>query len=175
MKKLSLLLATATVALMPLSTFAVSYEPTYTCQFRDIGGHCMNYVPGSMYNMYNPVAPRPYGNRMSITYPFNGMVNAWNTNQYRNDTWNNRTTNPYNFPAYFNRFENPYDNNDYFDSKDPLIRQYYDTSDFQYRTYQMQHGNNWQNDGYRYGPSNNNGTYRYEHTSVTCSGWNCPR
>ena len=170
MKKLSLLLATV-ATLAPLSAAAVSYEPSYTCQYRDISGHCMNYVPGSNYYLYNPVAPRPYGNR-SATYPFNGMFNAWSTNQY--DTWNNRTTNPYNFPAYYTRFESPYDNNDYFDSKEPIIRQYYDTNDFKYRTYQMQYGNDWGNDGYRYGPQNK-GTYQYEHTSVTCSGWNCPR
>ncbi|MBM3231248.1 hypothetical protein FJZ28_02875 [Candidatus Peregrinibacteria bacterium] len=175
MKKLPALLFTAALtvaALLPLSqAHAMSYEPTYTCYYRDISGHCMSYQGSTQY-VYPLKAPRPYGNRTSLTYPFNGMVNAWNVRQ---SPWDNRTSNDYNFPSYYKRFEDPYDDNDYFDDDDYMIRRYYDQDDFRYRTYRMQYGNDWKDDGYWYGSHGNGGSYNYEHTSITCTGWNCSR
>lgn len=176
MKKLPAFLFVAALvvaSLLPLSRAgAVSYEPTYTCLYRDISGHCINYQT-NIQNVTSYRADRPYGNRTnaSLTYPFRDMFNAYNVNR---STWDNRTSNEYNFPKSYLRFESEYDDNDYFDDGDDLIRTYYDNNDFQYRNYRMQYGNDWQDD-YGYRGINGNGTYNYEHTKITCTGYSCGR
>lgn len=102
-KKLLPLLAFAilvSAALLPISVVAASYNPGYTCYYRDIAGSCLSYQVQNphFFNNYSAggTTRSVYGNRQ--TYPFRAMFNAQSTTQ---NTWDNRMNNRKNFQRVF--------------------------------------------------------------------------
>ncbi len=159
---------------------AMTYNPGYTCYYRDISGSCLSYQGSSPYRMGHSYGT--YGSSFisSQTYPFNVMYNAAAMNR---SPWDNRYSNRYNYPIY--RYgEDDDDDNDYFDEGDRAYddydrrhyidnqwRWYYDTDDDRVRKYRYQSGN-YYDDGYRsYGRGDNR--LEFEHTKVLCTGRDC--
>lgn len=110
-KKLLPLLAFASLisaALLPVSAAAASYNPGYTCYYRDIAGSCLSY------QVQNPHFFNPQ------TYPFHTMFNAQSTTQ---NTWDNRMNNEINYYRAL-PFESQTDDNDYIDDHDDVFHIY---------------------------------------------------
>lgn len=124
-KKLLPLLAFASLisaALLPMNVTAATYNPGYTCYYRDIAGSCLSYQVQNphFFQNYSAGATRSlYGNRQ--TYPFRAMFNAQSTTQ---NTWDNRINNRRNFQHVF-QYEEDDDDNDYLDDDDDAYQYYY--------------------------------------------------
>jgi|GEM_PF-1040144 len=158
---------------------AVSYEPTYTCYYRDIAGSCLNYQTSNPYHQ----TQASYGNRKS--YPFNTMFSATTTTQ---SPWDNRYSNLTNNYRYKNyRYEeeddddNDYidDDDDYYDryhhtydTRDGQWLNYYDEDDDRIRSYKFQSDDYYQNNENWF--NKNDGAYfEFEYTKSYCTGSDC--
>lgn len=186
MKKKLLQIAAAgsllAASLVPVTVaHAASYYPGYTCYYRDISGSCLSYQSSNPY-YFPATTTSPYGNRRSLTYPFQGMFNAYSTTP---STWDNRVNNRYNYYG-IGRYEEDDDDNDYIDEDDDTYNHYYRNHDYKrdgnwewyfdedddtYRPYRFQSDDDY-DDGYYYRGSNN-GYYEYENTRIYCTGRDC--
>ena len=188
MKKTLLpLLALTTIigaSLLPVSVAkAVSYEPGYTCQYRDIAGSCLSYQTQNPY-FFTTGNGGLYGNRQ--TYPFRAMFNAQSTNKH---LWDNHYNNKRNYYHALTYEEDDGDNN-YLDDDDDAYkyyhggrddgdgdwRWYFNEDDNTYNRYRYQSGNNY-TDGYGYGRRHHKNTdnyyEEYEYTRYYCTGGDC--
>jgi len=161
-KKLLQIVAAGTLvaaSLLPVVAHAANYYPDYTCYYRDISGSCLNYQTSDPY-YFNNTANSLYGNRRSLTQPFNSMYNAYSTTP---NTWDNR---------YNNRKNRYYDaSNSY---RDGNWEWYFDESDFTYRPYRFQADNTPEDDTYYYrNGRSDNSYYEYESTRIICTGRDC--
>ncbi|MDA0376304.1 MAG: hypothetical protein O3A80_03275 [bacterium] len=151
-KKLLPLLAFAIVvsaALLPISVVAASYNPGYTCYYRDIAGSCLSYQVQNphFFNNYSVggTTRSVYGNRQ--TYPFRAMFNAQSTTQ---NTWDNRTNNKKNFQRVFQYEEDDDDEDKGNWPADRSLgggwRWYFDEDDDTYNRYRYQNDDYYEDD-----------------------------
>lgn len=158
--KIIVLSALIGAALLPVGikkAQALTYNPGYTCYYRDVSGSCLSYQTS------NPYLGLGYGNRK--TYPFNTFFNASNTSY---SPWGTHY------------WEDDDDDNDYWDEDDRYYKEtryYYDEDDDTVRPYRYQSHNRYydaDDDHYWYGNRySENEYFEYEHTKVICDGREC--